>query len=154
MFNITILAIGKVKESYINTAIVDYLKRLSPYGKIKIEELKAEKFAEHSREQAKRVEAERIESYLAKRTEARVVLLDEGGQTMDSQAFSQWLLNDQRPLILVIAGTLGWEEGLKKRYREKLSLSPMTLTHEMARLILVEQIYRGVAIEKGKAYHY
>jgi 23S rRNA pseudoU1915 N3-methylase RlmH len=97
MFNITILAIGKVKESYINTAIVDYLKRLSPYGKIKIEELKAEKFNENNHEQAKVIEGERIKAYLEKRTEARVIIMDELGKMIKSVDFSQLVDGEQRP---------------------------------------------------------
>ena len=154
MFNITILAIGKVKESYINTAIVDYLKRLAPYGKIKIEELKAEKFNENNHEQAKVIEGERIKTYLDKRGEARVIIMDELGKMIKSVDFSQLVDGEQRPIILVIGGSLGLADSIKNSYREHIALSALTLTHEMARLILVEQVYRGMTIAKGKIYHY
>lgn len=154
MFKITILAIGSVKERYASEAIAGYLIRLKPYGKIKIEELKAEKFSEASREQAKRLEAERIENYLAKRPEARVVLMDECGKMPDSQSFAKLVETEQRELILVIGGALGLAKSLKNKYSEQMALSALTLTHEMARLILVEQIYRAMTIINGKTYNY
>lgn len=154
MFKITILAIGSIKEKYLAEAINGYLLRLAPYGKIKIEELKAEKFSEHSREQAKRLEAERIENYLAKREAARVIVMDERGKTPDSLAFSKLINEESAELIMVIGGALGLADTIKQKYKEQIALSALTMTHEMARLILVEQIYRGVTIASGKTYHY
>lgn len=154
MLNITILAIGKIKQKYIETAIADYVKRIAPYGKIKIEELKAEKFSERDHEKAKQVEGDRIITYLNKRAEARIIILDELGQTPTSLKFSELVDQEQRPIIFVLGGALGLDDKVKKGYDEHVALSALTLTHEMARLILIEQLYRATTISTKKTYHY
>jgi len=154
MINITILAIGKVRQNYVSIAINEYLERLAPYGKIKIEELKAEKFTEHNREQAKQKEAERISEYLTKRSGSRVIIMDERGKLVNSPDFSRLIDLEQKPIIFVIGGALGLAENIKRGYKEHISLSSLTLPHEMARLILTEQIYRGATIAMNKIYHY
>lgn len=153
MLDISILAIGKMTDSFLKEGVDIYLKRLKPYAKIEIIELKAESFLKHNKRDVKKIEAKRIERYLDKK-EAHIFLLKEAGLLLDSLAFTKKLHKlESKKIILVLAGSLGFSEELMKKYKG-LSLSPLTFTHEMARLILVEQIYRAIAIEKGKDYHH
>ncbi len=80
-------------------------------------------------------------------------MLSENGQELDSIQFSEKIFSIDRPIIFVIAGALGFNFDILSDY-QRLSLSKMTFLHEMAKAILVEQIYRAVSIEKGKRYHY
>jgi len=153
MFNITIVSIGAVKTNYFKQAIAEYLKRLGPYAKISLVELSAESFTDSQKIAAKKKEGKRIEEYLSRRPEARVFLLDERGTELSSEALAQKLDKIIEPMIFVIGGSLGLESGLLERF-EKLSLSKLTFLHEMTKMLLLEQIYRSVAIIKGKNYHY
>lgn len=153
MFNITILAVGKIKEKYFQEAIGEYLKRLKPYAKITIEELKAEPFKnENEKIKSKKIEGERILNFLEKHSDSEVFILDERGKKFSSMEFANHLLS--QPIIFVIGGALGIDEGVIKKCKNKISLSNMTFPHEMARLFLIEQLYRAITIVKGKEYHY
>ncbi|MEI7620661.1 MAG: 23S rRNA (pseudouridine(1915)-N(3))-methyltransferase RlmH [Candidatus Falkowbacteria bacterium] len=153
MFNITILSIGAVKTDYFKAAIAEYLKRLGPYAKVAMVELPAESFTESQKVAAKKKEGKRIEEYLSRRPEARVFLLDERGVELDSIELSKKLDKINEPIIFVIGGSLGLEPELLARH-EKISLSKLTFLHEMTKVVLLEQIYRSIAIIKGKNYHY
>jgi len=153
MWDITILAVGKLKEKHWQAASAEYLKRLKPYAKITVEELRAEPFSAATREKSKKVEASRIEDYLKKRPGSLVMLLAESGRRTDSYIFAETLKNVNQPLILVIGGALGFKEELFETY-PKISLSKLTFPHELARVILLEQLYRAAAILNNKTYHY
>jgi 23S rRNA (pseudouridine1915-N3)-methyltransferase len=153
MLNITILSIGAVKTDYFKLAIAEYQKRLGPYAKLSLVELPAESFSESQKIAAKKKEGKRIEEYLSRRPEARVFLLDERGVELTSVEMAQKLDKINGPIIFVIGGSLGLEEGLLGRY-EKLSLSRLTFLHEMTKVLLLEQIYRSIAIISGKSYHH
>ncbi|NCN07328.1 23S rRNA (pseudouridine(1915)-N(3))-methyltransferase RlmH [Candidatus Falkowbacteria bacterium] len=154
MLNITLLTIGKIKDKSINDLILEYLKRLKPYAKINIEELKSESFKVDNKNKAKEVEGERILNYLKKYPDSQVILLTENGKTFDSVEFSDFINNENTHFIFVIAGSLGFSKAVENKIKTSLSLSKMTFTHEMARLILLEQIYRAITIHKKKEYHY
>lgn len=151
---IKIITIGKVKEKYIAEQISEYKKRISVFAKLEIVELKAESFGDSNKEQAKRKEGDRLLEVLDKENDARLIALDEFGSEYTSKEFSQLICGENRRIVFVIGGTLGFDPRVLERVDEKLALSKMTLLHEMARLLLFEQIYRGIAIEKGKKYHY
>lgn len=153
MLDILIITIGKLKTSYWREAEFEYLKRLKPYINLEIKELAFSSFAKHNKEKAKTEEAEKIEKAI-NLVEGQVFLLSEEGKLFDSVSFSQkiYQLSHQK-IVFVIAGSLGFSLELKKKYFQ-ISLSPLTFTHEMARVILLEQIYRAASIEKGKEYHY
>jgi len=153
MINITILTIGKIKENYFSQAANEYLKRLSPYAKIRVEELKAESFNESNKDKAKNIEGERIIFFLEKRPDSEIFILDEKGKEFTSVEFSKEIGDESHHFIFVIGGSLGLSEEVKKKGKN-ISLSKMTYPHEMARMILIEQIYRAVTIVKGKQYHY
>jgi 23S rRNA (pseudouridine1915-N3)-methyltransferase len=154
MNNMTILAVGKLKEQIYRDGVAEYLKRLKPYAKIKVVELIPESFSESNREQAKEKENQKILDYLGKNQDKKVVYLTEGGREYSSVEFSQFLNKTNQEIIFIIGGALGFSEKTLSKMDAKLSLSKMTFLHEMARLILVEQIYRAQMIESGKSYHY
>lgn len=156
MFHITILAIGKLKEKYFQAAAEEYAKRLKSYVKMEIVELEAESFSgdEGSKIKAKKKEGERILKFLKKRNNAEVIILDEKGKEFSSEKFAKFLDSIDRHIVIIVGGSLGWDEEVKKQPFMRLSLSQMTYPHELARVALLEQIFRAVAILKGKDYHY
>lgn len=152
MLDITLLTIGKIKEKAYSALIAEYEKRLKPYARLKIIELAAASFSEKTRDRAKEFESEKIENFLNKHEGAAVYLLAERGKTFNSPELAAFL-ERKSPLILVIAGALGFSEALYKKY-PALSLSSLTFPHELARVILVEQLYRATTILQKKNYHY
>jgi 23S rRNA (pseudouridine1915-N3)-methyltransferase len=153
MLEINILAIGKVKNEFFSGAIEEYLKRLKPYASVKIAELSPESFGNSDKEKAKQAEGERILRALEKFSGAEIFLLHERGEEIDSAKFAKRLESSGGRAVFVIAGALGFAEEVLKKYRQ-FSLSKMTFPHEMARLILLEQVYRAATIIQGKTYHY
>jgi len=155
MLDITLLAVGKIKESYFQAAFLEYAKRLRPYVRLRIVELEAAPFSKGGRDKAKEVESGRITEFLDKnaaKNQAAVYLLAERGRTFTSPSFAAWLEKNQS-LILVVGGALGFSDALYRRYPQ-LSLSPLTFPHELARVVLLEQLYRAAAIINNKDYHY
>lgn len=156
MLDITLVTIGKIKESHYQAAFLEYEKRLRPYARLKVVELPAVPFFKGSQEQSKEFEGETIENFLLKaeknQNPAAVYLLAERGQIFTSSEFAVWL-NKKQPLILIIGGALGFSDGLYQKYPQ-ISLSPLTFPHELARVVLIEQIYRAATIINKKTYHY
>ncbi len=152
--NITILAIGKLKEKYFKQACDEYLKRMSPYAKVNVLELKAVSFTEKSREKCKKDEGEKILAYLEKQSDCQVIVLDECGKNYTSLDFSDILAQVNVKIVFVIGGSLGLDKRVIARADLLLSLSKMTFPHEMVRVFLCEQIYRAITIKIGKTYHY
>ncbi|MFZ4631769.1 MAG: 23S rRNA (pseudouridine(1915)-N(3))-methyltransferase RlmH [Patescibacteria group bacterium] len=153
MLDITLVTIGKIKDkSYLGLSS-EYQKRLKPYSRLKVIELEAVSFSEKTKEKAKEFEAERIENFLNKQKDnAAVYLLAERGEIYDSVALANWL-NKKSPLILVLGGSLGFSDKLYSSY-PGLSLSPLTFPHELARVVMLEQLYRAATILQKKNYHY
>lgn len=157
MFKITIITIGKIKKDYFRNGIDEYLKRLSVNAKVEIEELKPEPFFDNSdQDKIRKMEGEKITRTLKKYSQDKIIILDERGKKFSSGDFSNFLNENTREnLVFVIGGALGFsKEVLNYPRSTTLALSEMTLPHEMARLVLVEQIYRAIAISKNKKYHY
>lgn len=157
MFHITIIAVGGIKEPFWRQAFAEYAQRLAPYAKIAVIEVAAEKFSQHDDIKAVRArETERLRTALATSKARTVVALSEHGQTFTSPAFAAWLKGQETHgrIAFVIGGALGMDESLYDSAHLILSLSPMTLLHEIARVVLIEQIYRAHAINAGKRYHY
>ncbi len=137
---IRILAVGRVRKGWLNEGVALYLKRLPG---LEITEL---------RDGGMVREAEAIGAAL--RPAEQVVVLSEEGQTFDSQAFARRLEGSgSERLAFVIGGADGLDPVLKARAAWRLSLSPMTFPHELARLLLLEQLYRAVSIQQGGPYH-
>ena len=151
MLNITLITVGKIKEAYLNEAALEYLKRIKPYGRLTLHELKAESFSNTTKDKAKKLEGERIAAILDRKSEAEIYLLSEHGNLFDSPDFA--IKINGKELVLVIAGSLGFAKELEVKY-PKISLSPLTFPHELARVVLLEQIYRAATIINNKEYHY
>lgn len=159
MLHITIICLGKLKEKYWHSAEAEYLKRLTPFAKIEIKELKEESFGEKDDPaEVKKREAEKIKKALVGKAECHIIVLDEHGDSLSSKQladkFSDFSNRQVNNFIFILGGPLGIDEYIKKIADTTLSLSAMTFTHQMARVILLEQIYRAMMINAGKKYHY
>lgn len=156
---ISILSVGKVKESYFRDAITEYSKRLSKYCKLEIIEVADEKTPDRASEvvceQIKEKEAQRLMRHV--REDAYVIALAIEGKQLDSvelaQKIDQLGIAGKSQIQFVIGGSLGLHESLLKRVDYKLSFSKMTFPHQLMRVILLEQIYRSYRIIAGEPYH-
>lgn len=156
---ITIVCVGKVKEKYLRDAIAEYEKRLSRYCKLQVIEVADEKTPDGAstvvEDQIREKEAERILKNL--RPDDPVVTLEIEGKQMDSVAFAQNMeqmgVEGVSHIQFVIGGSLGLHEKVSKVSGWKLSFSKMTFPHQLMRVILLEQIYRGYRIMSGEPYH-
>lgn len=157
--NITILAVGKLKERYLQEGIAEYLKRLRPYARVNILEVADEKIPDRASQateaQIREKEGQRLLQQLP--PQSVVVALAIQGRMMSSEQLSRqladWSLHGQSHLCFVIGGSLGLSEQVLKRADLHLSFSPMTFPHQLMRLILLEQIYRAFKIQRGETYH-
>ncbi|MDD4136757.1 MAG: 23S rRNA (pseudouridine(1915)-N(3))-methyltransferase RlmH [Methanoregula sp.] len=156
---IRIVAVGKIKEKFLQDGIAEYEKRLRPYAKVQVVEVPEEKrpvSASASVEQAAMVkEGDRILAALP--GGSFVIVLDVQGQGRSSEelaaSFREWELAGQNQLAFVIGGDLGLSPTVIERSDLLLSLSRMTFTHPMTRLFLMEQVYRAFRILRGEPYH-
>jgi 23S rRNA (pseudouridine1915-N3)-methyltransferase len=155
MFKIKIIALGKFKEQAYKELEAEFLKRLSPFAKVKIVELSEIGYGKNQdMEKIKEQEAEKIIKQLPE--EGVIILLEEKETLRNSKDFSVFLerigsLNKE--LVFVIGSGIGLHSSLKQYSNYSISLSPLTFPHNMARIILEEQIYRACTILAGKEYH-
>jgi 23S rRNA (pseudouridine1915-N3)-methyltransferase len=154
---ISIICLGKTREGFIRDGIEKYLRYLQPYAPAEIREIREEKV--HDLRDAPKVrqrEAAKVAKVLP--PGAYVVALDERGKEFTSHEFAEFLNRSlergTREMTFVIGGAMGLDEAVTQRADTVLALSRWTLTHEMARLVLLEQLYRAFTIIKGKTYHY
>lgn len=153
--HLKIVAVGKVKNKEIASLVAEYQKRLSPFCKLEIIELPATPFLHESDKiKSKQKEGEKLLAYLQKNSTENFFLLEENGKEFSSVNFSEKLVSFSGCTTFVIAGTLGFSQEIKQLSLPRLSLSQMTFPHEMARLLLIEQLYRAISIINGKKYHY
>jgi len=152
---ITIVAIDKMKNEHCHALATEYLKRLKLFGRVKVVELTAEAFRnDGQRGQAMEREGERIIDFLIKQKGARVIVLDERGREFSSLDFAKNLDQQSDPLIFIIGGALGLSQAVKDSASETWALGKATMPHELARVVLLEQLYRAGTINTGKTYHY
>lgn len=151
-----LIAVGRTVSKHLEAGIADYTERIShymPFSMTIIPELKNTKSL--SEEQQKQAEGELILKLL--QPQDTVVLLDEHGLEPRSVELARWLERKQlvaRRLVFVIGGPYGFSNDVYARANEKLSLSRLTFSHQMVRLIFVEQLYRSCTIIKGEPYHH
>jgi 23S rRNA (pseudouridine1915-N3)-methyltransferase len=152
MLDLTLIAVGPLKNSALKSLAADYQKRLRPYARLKIIELVASPFSEKQGSKKKSQEKLKLtlNSTLAAYPRENIYLLNEAGRLYNTQEFSHL---SEKPLVLVIAGALGWPDNFSQDYQQ-LSLSPLTMPHELARVVLLEQLYRAATIKNNKTYHY
>lgn len=156
---ITILCVGKIKETYFSDAIKEYQKRLSRYCKFEVIEVADEKTPDGASEalmlQIKQKEGERLISKMNENAYTIVLAID--GKKKDSIAFAKNIealgVQGVSHIQFVIGGSLGLCEDVIKKANDKLSFSDMTFPHQLMRVILLEQIYRGFRIINHEPYH-
>mgnify|MGYP002757412476 FL=1 len=158
--DIKIIAVGKIKEKFYKSAIEEYLKRMQTYNKIEIIEVNDEQAPENLSdkeiEQVKEKEGEKILSKI--QDSDYVVTLEIKGKQKDSVEFADFIENEMqegfgRNLVFVIGGSNGLSKEVSQRSNYKLSFSKMTFPHQLMRVVLIEQIYRGFRIINGHPYH-
>ncbi|MDO4377931.1 MAG: 23S rRNA (pseudouridine(1915)-N(3))-methyltransferase RlmH [Erysipelotrichia bacterium] len=152
---ISIVAVGKIKEKSLATLIAEYVKRISAYSKIEIIEVNDEPNDKLEEEKVLSLEGERILRQIKK--DSYVILLSLQGKQSDSVEFAQQLskINTYHSshITFVIGGSLGVSKQVEQRADYMLNLSKMTFPHNIARLIILEQIYRAYKILNNETYH-
>ncbi len=154
---IKLLAIGKTDNKQLQALIDDYQKRLGYYIKFEFEIIPDLKKTKNlSEEQQKRKEGDLILNKLL--PQDVLILLDENGKQLHSVGFSEHLQKHMnsgiKQLVFVIGGPYGFSEPVYKKAHGKLSLSKMTFSHQMIRLFIIEQLYRGFTILRNEPYHH
>lgn len=156
---ITLITVGKIKEKYLKDGIAEYSKRLSRYCKLEIIEVADEKTpdqaSETMEEQIRDKEGERILKYL--KDDMYVITLEIDGKQLSSEELADKMaalgLQGKSHIAFVIGGSIGLGREVLKRADESLSFSKMTFPHQLMRVILLEQVYRGYRIINGEPYH-
>lgn len=157
--NISLITVGKIKEKYLKDAIEEYSKRLSRYCRLNIIEVQDEKTPENASEkeeqQIKEKEGEAILKHI--KDNMFTVALDLKGKMLSSEELSEFIknlgINGDSNIAFIIGGSLGLSPEVLKRADYKLCFSKMTFPHQLMRVILLEQIYRGYRIIRGEPYH-
>ena len=154
---ILLLVIGKTDEDYLITGIKKYVGRLGHYVSFEMKEIPDIRNRKTlSEEQQKKSESFLLLSQL--QPSDQVVLLDEKGKLNTSVEFSiqleKWSASGNKRLVFIVGGPYGFAEEVYARADALLSLSPMTFSHQMVRLVFVEQLYRAFTILKGEPYHH
>ncbi|MGG4203766.1 23S rRNA (pseudouridine(1915)-N(3))-methyltransferase RlmH [Paenibacillus jamilae] len=156
---IQLIGVGKLKEKYLVMGIQEYVKRLGSYIKFQMIEVADEKapdtLSEAEVRQVKEREGERILAHV--KSEAHIIVLAIDGKLWSSEELAEELdklgTYGTSHVVFVIGGSHGLSDEVLRRAQQKLSFGRMTLPHQLMRLVLVEQIYRAVKINRGEPYH-
>ena len=157
--NITIIAVGKVKEKYLREGIDEYKKRLTRYCNLEIIEVPDEKTPDNaSQKEEEQIKAKEGVAILKHVKETSyVIALAINGKQLSSEELAGQLsnlaINGNSNVVFIIGGSLGLSQEVLTRANYKLSFSKMTFPHQLMRMILVEQVYRGFRIINGEPYH-
>ncbi|WP_291583110.1 23S rRNA (pseudouridine(1915)-N(3))-methyltransferase RlmH [Clostridium sp. UBA6640] len=157
--NITLITVGKIKEKYLKDGIDEYSKRLQRYCKLSIIELQDEKTPDNASQkeelQIKNKEGEAILKSI--KDNMYVIALDLKGKNLTSEEFSNYIQDlgtmGKSDITFIIGGSLGLSQDVLNRANYKLCFSKMTFPHQLFRMMLLEQVYRGFRIMKGEPYH-
>jgi len=149
-----LLWVGKTQEPWVRDGIAEYAGRVRRYAPLEILEAREEKGAQTAAMRER--ECERLAKLLPQG--GRLVVLDERGEGMSSPEFAAFLSRNRdqgtSDLVFAIGGAFGFSDGFRSQAFKAISLSRMTLTHQMVRVFLLEQIYRGFSIMNGEPYHH
>lgn len=150
----TIITVGRDKDRWISDGVAHYVKLLSRWCSVDIQTVSPKTAASLSPVEIKRIEAEALKPRIDFRT---TVALSDSGKTMDTPQFAVWLEHVQSTgggqVRFVIGGPYGLDDSILRGASEVLSLSPLTFSHQLVRLVLLEQLYRGFSILHGTDYH-
>ncbi|MBE6132796.1 MAG: 23S rRNA (pseudouridine(1915)-N(3))-methyltransferase RlmH [Erysipelotrichaceae bacterium] len=157
MVNVKIVAVGKIKESFHREEINELVKRLSRYCKLSIIEVDEYKLKDDSDKMIELTLMKEGEALLKQiKSDEYVFLLDLHGSEMSSEKLSlemDKLISSGRNITFVIGGSYGLSSSVRERSNVRLKISPMTFTHQMCRIIILEQIYRSFKIINKESYH-
>lgn len=157
--NITIICVGKIKEKYLKSAIDEYVKRLSRYCKLNVVELGDEKTPDNASEKEELLIKEKEGESILKNIKDNmfVIALDLKGNMLSSEELSNYIkdlgIRGESNIAFVIGGSLGISKAVLERANYKLCFSKMTFPHQLFRVMLLEQVYRGFRIISGEPYH-
>lgn len=157
--NITVICVGKLKEKYLKSAIDEYSKRLSRYCKLEVIELSDEKTPDNASEKEELIIKEKEGNNILKyiKDTMFVVALAIEGKMLTSEELADFIkeqgIRGNSSIAFVIGGSLGLSKDVLNRADYKLSFSKMTFPHQLMRVILLEQVYRGFRIINGEPYH-
>lgn len=157
---ITIVTAGKIKEKYLTAGINEFLKRLGSFANVKIVEINEEKMKDNPSEAEKQQTLQQEGQRLLRQVPdgSYLFVLDVYGQQLSSEKLAAKLdslaLQGRSNITFLIGGAFGLSEEVRQAADFRLSFSPMTFTHQMIRLLLVEQIYRCFKINRGEKYHW
>jgi 23S rRNA (pseudouridine1915-N3)-methyltransferase len=149
-----VAVVGKPRDANLSGAIREYEARAARYWPLQIHEVREEPARSGSADLVREREGDRLLAALP--AGAQIVACDVIGKTMSSEQFAAWLQQlreHARDVAIVIGGAYGLGDVVKQRAATRLSLAPWTLPHEMARLVLAEQLYRAGTIQRGEPYH-
>lgn len=157
---ITIACVGKIKEKYLTAGIEEFTKRLTPFCKLEVAAIVEERMPDDpspaQKQQVLEKETQRLLNIIPENS--YVILLDVIGKQLSSPDLAAKLdelaLSGKSHITFVIGGAFGYTDDLRRRADFALSFSKMTFTHQMIRLLLVEQIYRAFKISRGEKYHW
>ena len=157
---ITIVCAGKIKEKYLSAGIAEFLKRLKPYAQVEIREIHEEKMPEDpspaEKEQVLAREGEKLLKLVP--GGSYLYVLDVYGALKSSEQLAEEInalgLRGRSSITFLIGGAFGLSKEVRAKADARISFSPMTFTHQMVRLRLVEQIYRAFKINRGEKYHW
>lgn len=151
---VSLVVIGRPRQAGLADAIRDYETRAARYWPLDVIEVKEEPGRGLAPDLVREREGERLLERVA--ADAQLVICDPGGTVMDSAQFAQWLQEQRdraRSVAFIIGGAHGLGAVVRQRASRRLSLAPWTLPHELARLVLAEQLYRAGTIMRGEPYH-
>ncbi len=156
MLKVNIVAVGKIKEKYFQEAVLEYQKRLSKFCNFKIIEVKEENFVTEPNEAEKLAILKREGALISKELKGYVIAMAIEGKKYSSVDFSSLIdkiKNQEGEITFVIGGSYGIDEEVKQKSKLKFSFSDMTFPHTLARVMLVEQLYRAFTISVDGKYH-
>jgi 23S rRNA (pseudouridine1915-N3)-methyltransferase len=149
-----VIVVGRPKDAALAAAAQEYERRAEHYWPMKVVEVREESAKGRDSEHVRDREGERILEKVP--PGVTLVACSEGGKAMTSAAFSAWLQaarDEARDIAIAIGGAFGLSDGVLKAASMRLSLAPFTLPHELARVVLAEQVYRAGTIMRGEPYH-
>ena len=157
---ITIVAAGRIKEAYLNEGIAEFMKRMKPFAQVEFREIHEERMPENpspvEKEKVLRQEGERLLRQVPEGS--YLFVLDVFGKELSSEELAAKLSElgfcGRSHITFLIGGAFGLSEEVRRQADMRLSFSRMTFTHQMVRLLLVEQVYRSFKINRGEKYHW
>ena len=157
---LTIICAGKIKEKYLSAGIAEFMKRLRPFAQVEIREIHEEKMPDEpsaaEKEQVLQKEGEKLLKLVP--SGSYLFVLDVYGSEMASEQLAEKIdqlgIQGRSSISFLIGGAFGLSKEVRAAADERLSFSQLTFTHQMVRLLLVEQIYRAFKINRGEKYHW